>query len=867
MFRNTSSSSTISFGTGTTFTVGTCPKGIVARDLDGDGKIDIATSNYTSNTVSILRNTTTGSTITFATKVDYSAGTSPILIISNDFDGDGKFDLAFSHYTSSGSIRILKNSSSSGTISFLSWGNLTAGSLPNFLHSSDIDGDGKPELYVVNYGSYNFEVYRNTGSSGTIAFASGVTFTTGSSSTYPQAIIARDFDGDGKKDIVTTNSGGSTISVFRNTASSGTINSATFASAVTYSTVSANMIGLDTADYDNDGKPDITVSNSGTSTFSVFRNQVIASAPTTGGNSMSFSGMTNTSMTVNFGKGDGTRRIVLCKASSSVNSAPANGTAYTASTTFGNGSQKGTGNYVVYSDTGTSFTLTGLSANTTYYFAVFEYNGTGGYASYLTSAFTYITGSQITTNTIFYYSNSTGYLDSLSTWGTNTDGTGTSPTSFTSANAYYFVVNNYTPTINGNLSITGTNTFFVVGDGVNTFNLTIPSSLSITCDSLLLKSNSTLTFYGNLSCSKVTFQDTTTVQFLSSSAQNIPAGNYYNIVVTSSTKKLNNGNISASNSLALMSSIDLNSNILTLGTSTSQTGTLYYSSGTLYGGTFKRWFSTSTNSGSSGLFPIGTSSNYRPVHINYTTAPTTGGALSATFNSTAPSNSGLPLYDYTTSPFVQVNKAGKNGRWVLTASSLSGGQFTASITADGFYGISSYGDLRMLRRTTSSSAWALTGNAQVTTGSNSTPELSRIGMNVFGEFGVGADSTTNSLPVKLIILTVRPQIEDAILNWQTASEINSDYFEVERAIRCNPCTEQSWITLGKVKASGNSNDIRSYQFIDNKLLTINHQPLTIYYRLKQVDKDATVAYSNIIALDIKTKPNTITLFPQPINNI
>jgi len=867
VFRNTSSSTTISFSSGTTFTVGYGPKGIVARDFDGDGKIDIATSNYISGTISILRNTTSGSTINFASKVDYTAGSSPILIISNDFDGDGKLDLACSNYVSSGTIKILKNASSSGTISFSSWGTLYAGNLPNFLHSSDIDGDGKPELYVVNYGNYNFEVYKNTGSSGTINFASGVTFTTGSSSTFPQGIIARDFDGDGKNDIVTTNSGGSTISVFRNTASSGTINSATFASAVNYSSVSGNNIGLDTADYDNDGKPDITVSNNSTSTFSIFQNQVTATAPTSGGSTISFSNIGNTSMTVKFDKGNGSNRIVLCKATSSVNSAPVNGTSYTASSTFGNGSQLGTGNYVVYSDTGTSFTLTGLSANTTYNFAVFEYNGIGGYASFLTSAFSYITGSQKTSNTIYYYSKSSGYLDSLSTWGTNTDGSGTSPSSFSSGNSYFYVSNNYSPTISSNLSIGGGNTVLVVGDGVNTFNLSIPTNLSITSDSFILKSNSTLTIYGSLGSTNNTFNDSSTVQFLSSSAQNIPNGSYYNLLVNNSTKKLNNGNIDIRYSLTMMSSINLNSNTITLGNSSSQTGILYYASGTLYGGAFKRWFATSTNSGSSGLFPIGTSSNYRPVQISYTTAPTTAGTISASFDTNTPSNSGLPMYDFATSPIIQITKVGKNGIWGLTATTISGGQFTASITADGFYGVSSYGDLRMVRRANSSSAWSLNGTAQVTTGSNSTPVLSRTGMNAFGEFGVGGDSSVNSLPVKLIILTVRQSKDDAILNWQTASEINSDYFEVQRAIDCKPCNEKSWLSLGRVQASGNSTDIRNYQFSDKNLSTISPKTPNIYYRLKQVDKNGDITYSNIIVIELKKQINTITLFPLPINNI
>ena len=155
--------------------------------------------------------------------------------------------------------------------------------------------------------------------------------------------------------------------------------------------------------------------------------------------------------------------------------------------------------------------------------------------------------------------------------------------------------------------------------------------------------------------------------------------------------------------------------------------------------------------------------------------------MTASFVPSVPSNTGLPLIDFNTSPIITVNKAGVNGTWVLTPGTLAGGTFTASVTAAGFYGVSAFADLRLLRRTNSAGAWTLTGTAQVTTGSNAIPVLSRTGMNAFGEFGVGGDSNTNSLPVKLIILTVYETNNAALLSWQTASEQNSDYFEIERS--------------------------------------------------------------------------------------
>lgn len=86
---------------------------------------------------------------------------------------------------------------------------------------------------------------------------------------------------------------------------------------------------------------------------------------------------TASTMTFKFDRGNGSKAIVLAKAGSNVDANPAYNTSYTASSTFGAGTQIGTGNYVVYngSDAGTVYLqLSGLAAGTTYYFKVFEYN-------------------------------------------------------------------------------------------------------------------------------------------------------------------------------------------------------------------------------------------------------------------------------------------------------------------------------------------------------------------------------------------------------------------------------------------------------------------------------------------------------------
>lgn len=84
----------------------------------------------------------------------------------------------------------------------------------------------------------------------------------------------------------------------------------------------------------------------------------------------------NSSLVLSFTRGGGDRVIVVGRAGSAVNAAPAYNTSYTADPVFGNGSQIGTGNFVVYdgNDAGNvSVSISGLTGGVTYYFTVYEY--------------------------------------------------------------------------------------------------------------------------------------------------------------------------------------------------------------------------------------------------------------------------------------------------------------------------------------------------------------------------------------------------------------------------------------------------------------------------------------------------------------
>lgn len=94
-----------------------------------------------------------------------------------------------------------------------------------------------------------------------------------------------------------------------------------------------------------------------------------------------------TSAQINFTAGNGANRIGVISLNN-FSDTPVNGTNYSANSTYGSGSLLGTGNYVVMNGSGNTVTVTGLTPGTTYYFKVFEYNGTSVNCdeSYLTAS-------------------------------------------------------------------------------------------------------------------------------------------------------------------------------------------------------------------------------------------------------------------------------------------------------------------------------------------------------------------------------------------------------------------------------------------------------------------------------------------------
>ena len=126
-----------------------------------------------------------------------------------------------------------------------------------------------------------------------------------------------------------------------------------------------------------------------------------------------------------------------------------------------------------------------------------------------------------------------------------------------------------------------------------------------------------------------------------------------------------------------------------------------------------------------------------------------------------------------------------------------------------------------------------------------------------GEFLV-ASPACYLLPIELISFTGWYNGYENELHWKTATEINSDHFEVQKSIN-----GIDFIEIGSVDAAGMSTSELNYLFFDdNSYSGIN------YYRLKLVDIDGVFEYSNTIVIRVDTDGiPAFVIYPNPVNDI
>jgi len=252
------------------------PYMLVTGDVDGDGKLDLITTDIGGNTVSVYRNQSGAGSLSsnsFAPFVSFATSTGPRTVALVDLDADGRPEMVTANYDSS-TISVLRNTSVAGQISSNSFAprfDLPAGAGTHGLAVTDLDGDGRPDLATANAVGASLSLFRNFGS-GPVASNSFAAVVTIPGPDNAHFIRAADLDADGRAELLVTSYLGQTLTVYRNQANPGSLTSSSFAAGVTRALAGrGHTISL--GDLNGDARVDIAVDTEIGDSIALFQNQ------------------------------------------------------------------------------------------------------------------------------------------------------------------------------------------------------------------------------------------------------------------------------------------------------------------------------------------------------------------------------------------------------------------------------------------------------------------------------------------------------------------------------------------------------------------------------------------------------------------
>ena len=245
-------------------------------------------------------------------------------------------------------------------------------------------------------------------------------------------------------------------------------------------------------------------------------------------------------------------------------------------------------------------------------------------------------------------------------------------------------------------------------------------------------------------------------------------------------------------------------------------------------------------------FPVGNDGIYRPVSISAPSNATHQFRAQYFFVEQAfGSNWDPSFYTISGCEYWQLDRT-------IGTSNVTVGLSWNSADCSGPY-ITSLPELRVTRWT--GAIWQDLGNGGTTGDANNGTITTSAAVTSFSPFTLATTSAVNPLPVELLYFKGETENRMVKLEWKTASELNNDYFSIERSVDGTHYAE-----LGRVDGNGTTEIAMDYKWFDERPL---HG--LAYYRLKQVDIGGTFEYSQVIAINFDGSDDTFRIWPNPSN--
>jgi hypothetical protein len=369
-------------------------------------------------------------------------------------------------------------------------------------------------------------------------------------------------------------------------------------------------------------------------------------------------------------------------------------------------------------------------------------------------------------------------------------------------------------------------------------------------------SGASVTFFGNF-VNNGTFTDAGQAVSLGGTALQAVSGTsvttFNNLVEDNAAGVTLSQNIAIANSLTLTTgALNLNSRTVTINNNASTA--ISRTSGYIVSEQVNNFSKIVWNIGANTtahVFPFGTASG---VYVPFTLQLTAGdiGNVTVSTYPTAANNTPFPVTPVAVSNvdrFGIDNSANVVDRfWQIDKDGPSG---TANITLEA--APSEVGTISVLqgqRWNSPTTSWDTPAAGQTNTATSATI----YGITSFSPWTLSGNNAP--LPVEMLSFTAEAVEDEVKLNWKTATEINNDYFTIQRSKDA-----MDFADIDNVEAGNDSHTIQKYAYTDRHAL-----PGKSYYRLKQTDIDGKHKFSEVRMVKLEEFQPALTAYPNPVTD-